>query len=579
MSHYAKHVNRVNAPVEPAIPGSGVSQSQPIAGAGMVPASKGAAWAFPVGVWTQVMRFLIIGSVTGSCYASEKELTEDNIVALDAALREDGLRLVDTLTEISLSGRAPKDNPLIFALAYASVHGNDETRRLAYDVVPQICRTPAKLMSFRENVRVIREKAGRGPSSHGLRRSTAAFYNSLPIDKLAYHAVKYQSRKSGGTKPWTNGDLLKLARPKPVDEAHSAIYAWMIGDAKGKGGDIHPILGAFEELKTLNPGSAADVRRACDLIVDNRLPFEAVPTAFQAKAEIWNALYQVMPVQATLTNLSRLTRLEVLSNYTKSNLDKLSARLNCESLKKARVHPVNVLKALVAYKNGAALRGNTYWSPVRPVCDLLEQAFYDSFGAVSGTGVRRFEWVDVTRSMAMRNHGYVAGIPNFYPRTVAAAQAMTSMRVEPLARMMGFNVDPVEFEVGKDEKLESVIKRMNELPMGATDCSTPMRYALEQGIAVDAFVLYTDHETNFKNSEHPITALERYRREMEIPAKLIVVGCVANKLSIANDDANCLDVVGFDTASPKLIDNFIRGAISREAATDSVVLDDNETDE
>lgn len=540
---------------------------------GMVKTSEGG-WAFPVDSWTQVMRFLILGSVTGSCYASERELTEDNIQALDLALQEDGFRLVDTITEISVLGRAPKDGPLIFSLAYASVHGDDRIRQHAYNAVPQVCRTPSKLMSFRENVRVIREKAGRGKSSYGLRRATAAFYNGLPIDKLAYHAVKYQSRKAGGSKAWTNEILIKTSRPKPVDAAHGEIYAWMIGKAKGRGADIHPILGAFEELKTLKPGSAEDIKRACKLIVDNRLPFEAVPTVFQAKPEVWDALFQVMPVQATLTNLSRLTRLSVLDSSNKPNLEKLEGRLSCEALKGARIHPVNVLKALISYKNGIALYGNTTWTPARPVIDMLEQAFYNSFGAVKGTSVRRFEWIDVTRSMASSSQGFVAGIPGFLPRLVAAAQAMTSMRVEPFARMMGFNIDPVPFEVGKDEKLESVISRMNRMPMGSTDCSVPMRYALENGIETDAFVLYTDHETNFKNLETPISALQRYRREMGIPAKLIVVGCVANKLSIANDDANCLDVVGFDTASPRMIDNFIRGGVSREAATDLMYLDD-----
>ena len=45
-----------------------------------------------------------------------------------------------------------------------------------------------------------------------------------------------------------------------------------------------------------------------------------------------------------------------------------------------------------------------------------------------------------------------------------------------------------------------------------------------------------------------------------IPAKLVVVGLVSNGFSIADpDDAGMLDVVGFDTAAPALIADFLRG--------------------
>jgi 60 kDa SS-A/Ro ribonucleoprotein len=59
---------------------------------------------------------------------------------------------------------------------------------------------------------------------------------------------------------------------------------------------------------------------------------------------------------------------------------------------------------------------------------------------------------------------------------------------------------------------------------------------------------------------HPVQALRDYRERMGIAAKLIVVGMVANRFSIADpNDAGMLDVVGFDTATPELIGSFARG--------------------
>jgi 60 kDa SS-A/Ro ribonucleoprotein len=69
-------------------------------------------------------------------------------------------------------------------------------------------------------------------------------------------------------------------------------------------------------------------------------------------------------------------------------------------------------------------------------------------------------------------------------------------------------------------------------------------------------VVYTDSETWF-GQVHPAEALRRYRQQMGISAKLIVVGMVANGFSIADaKDGGMLDVVGFDTAAPQVMRDF-----------------------
>lgn len=46
---------------------------------------------------------------------------------------------------------------------------------------------------------------------------------------------------------------------------------------------------------------------------------------------------------------------------------------------------------------------------------------------------------------------------------------------------------------------------------------------------------------------------------MGIPAKLVVVGMVSNIFSIADPyDSGMMDVVGFDTAVPQLMSDFVR---------------------
>ena len=103
--------------------------------------------------------------------------------------------------------------------------------------------------------------------------------------------------------------------------------------------------------------------------------------------------------------------------------------------------------------------------------------------------------------------------------------------------------------------------KLVELPFSATDCSLPMVRALENKEHVDAFVIYTDSET-YMGKIHPQAALEQYRAEMGIDAKLIVVGMTSNCLTIADPkDLNTLNLAGFDTATPRLINDFISGGI------------------
>ena len=59
---------------------------------------------------------------------------------------------------------------------------------------------------------------------------------------------------------------------------------------------------------------------------------------------------------------------------------------------------------------------------------------------------------------------------------------------------------------------------------------------------------------------HPHQALDRYRQKTGLAAKLIVVGMTATNFSIASpDDPGMLDVVGFDTAAPRVMADFITG--------------------
>jgi 60 kDa SS-A/Ro ribonucleoprotein len=143
--------------------------------------------------------------------------------------------------------------------------------------------------------------------------------------------------------------------------------------------------------------------------------------------------------------------------------------------------------------------------------------------------------------------------------------AMVTFRQEPQVILRGFTsasgswgrgaTGLEDLGVGRNDNLDTVLKKVYKSNFDTTDCSLPMRYAIDNKLDVDQFVIYTDNET-YAGKEHPFTVLKDYRKRSGIMARMVVVGMTSNGFSIADpNDPLSLDVVGFDTAAPALIAN------------------------
>jgi 60 kDa SS-A/Ro ribonucleoprotein len=137
-----------------------------------------------------------------------------------------------------------------------------------------------------------------------------------------------------------------------------------------------------------------------------------------------------------------------------------------------------------------------------------------------------------------------------------ATVAFTSGNLGGLGMYAGYGSGLVGVPLSAKQRLDDVIKMTDRIPFGGTDCAIPMIYAEKHNLKVDTFIIYTDSET-WAGEIHPCQALDSYRQKSGRPAKLIVCGMVSNGFSIADpNDKGMLDVVGFDTATPKLISEF-----------------------
>jgi 60 kDa SS-A/Ro ribonucleoprotein len=530
-----------------------------------VPNSAGGfAWA--VDDWTRLRRFLILGSEGGSYYAGERELTRENADAVVRCLKADGARTVAEIVAISRDGRAPKNDPAVFALAACAGLGDDLTRRAALDSLAAVCRIGTHLFQFARFVEGFR---GWGRS---LRRAVGRWYAAQDVEKLAYQAVKYRQRDGV-----SHRDLLRLAHPGAsvsarnpeleVSSAHGALFDWIV-----RGGCTDGLPRVVEGFVRVQ--AAPSARESAALVREYRLPREAVAPEHLGSPEVWEALLENMPAGAMIRNLAVMTRVGLVAPGSAATARVLEVLGDVEWLRKARVHPMTVLVAQRTYAAGRGVRGRGEWAPVAQVVDALDAAFYAAFGSVESAGKRFLLALDVSGSMGA---GQVAGAVGLTPRDASAAMALITAASEPSHEIVGFfagegGVDLARgrrfassrsgltpLAISSRQRLDDAIRTVSGLPFGGTDCALPMLYALQREREVDTFVIYTDSET-WAGDIHPAQALRKYREQSGIPARLVVVGMVSNGFSIADpEDPGMLDVVGFDTSAPAIISGFAAG--------------------
>jgi 60 kDa SS-A/Ro ribonucleoprotein len=492
----------------------------------------------------RLRRFLMLGVDGGTYYASPRQLAADNVEVLVRMAESDAETLVSTIVEVSISGAAPKQNPALFALAYAA--SVPESSALALAALPQVARTGTHLFQFATYVEQFR---GWG---RGLRRAVASWYTDKDADAVAYQAVKYRQRDG-----WTHRDLLRLAHPVSTVAELKDTFAWIVNGAMGD--HVPALIEGFVQAQ-----AATEVADWVRLVHTHRLSWEMLPDEALGEVVVWDALLDVgVPQTALMRQLPRLTRLGLLPDLG-GRTDEVAAQLvDSARLRKARVHPVNVLVAQRTYASGRSARGAATWSPTQRVADALDAAFYAAFGAVEPSGKRTLLAVDVSGSMGVP----ISGMP-ITAREASAALALVQLATEPNASAVGFttgngrdwhNSRLKPLRISPRQRLDDALRVVEEMPMSGTDCALPMVYAREKGLTVDTFVVYTDNET-WAGNIHPHQALEAYRQASGIAAKLVVVGMTATEFSIANPtDAGMLDVVGFDAAVPSLITEFGRG--------------------
>lgn len=520
-------------------------QNEPIFGATNQFENNAGGFVYKVSKWDQLLRFLILGSAGGTYYVGERKLTKENAQVVLDCLAEDAAKAVGIIAEVSNKGRAPKNDPAIFALALACCNAVQVDRSYAYAAVSKVIRTGTHMFQFVADIQNLRGW------SRGLRTAVSRWYTENP--NVEYQLAKYQNRHG-----WTHKDVFRLAHPSPKNYVQADLFKLVVG--KGQPTENTPIFAAMKECQRF-----VDEKTLVGIVKTNRLSREMVPTQYQNKPFMQDALLHSMPIGALIRNLGAYSASGFLSSPLTPQVQYVCDMLrNVDVLQKGRVHPYSILDAMVTYSSGHGLKGKLIWAPVQAIVDALNDAFYLAFQSVEATNKRHLLAIDVSGSMGASPIG-AAGLS---ARAAAAAMALVTANVEKNTEIVGFSTKSshsnpndnliVPLAISPRDRLDRAMETMAKVPFGRTDCALPIMYAMQKRLIVDAFVIYTDNES-YAGPIHVSQALAQYRSKFNPNAKLIVVGMTATAFSVADDnDAGSLNVVGFDTSVPAVITEFVK---------------------
>jgi 60 kDa SS-A/Ro ribonucleoprotein len=523
---------------------TGTPQTQPIPGreAQMIQGRSGG-WMFDAGLWKMLQRCLLIGTAKSSYYAGKNELTEDFVEVIRQAIAKNPGRVAQEILYAS-DGRAINNSAPIFALVLLSMGEAPEAKKAFGEIFPQVVRTGSHFYEWLNYTKSLR---GFGKV---VREAGKNWFLREDVKGLAYQLLKYQQRYD-----FSHRDALRLFHVKPPTEDHQQLFEWVI-----KGWEVLPTeipSGAlaqiwwYEWLKR-NPDQTHEA------IVQGHLTHEMAAPVGKMDKSAWQLLFNEMPIGALLRNLGSLTEIGVIASHEHLNLQRVEAVLNNkEHLRKARIHPIDVLKALKTYQSGGKLgRSKKTWKTVHKIVDILEKAVELSFDVVQPTGKVFMHAVDVSGSMAspIADMGLTCC-------EVAATMALVTAKAEKSYMIRGFSTQFCDLGITAKDSFRSAVHKASNKNFGGTDASVAYEWMIKNNFKADVICFWTDSES-WAGYKHPSQALAEYRRKVNPNIKAVYITLAPYQITLVDpNDPLSWDLGGFDPGTPRIIQMLATGEL------------------
>ncbi|KYC40074.1 TROVE domain-containing protein [Scytonema hofmannii PCC 7110] len=519
-------------------------QTQPIPGreTEMIQGRSGG-FMFDAGIWKMLRRCLLIGTAKSTYYAGKHELTEDFVEVVRQAIAENPGRVAEEILYAS-DGRAINNSAPILALVLLSMGEAPEAKKAFCEIFPQVVRTGSH---FYEWLNYTKSMRGFGKV---VREAGKNWFAKEDVKGLAYQLLKYQQRHG-----FSNRDALRLFHVKPLTEDHQKLFEWVV-----KGWEVLPEeipstalaqIWWYEWLKR-NP------EKTNEAILQGHLTHEMAAPVGKMEQSAWQLLFNEMPIGALLRNLGSLTEIGVLARNERANLQRVEAVLNNkEHLRKGRIHPIDVLKALKTYQSGGTLgRSKKTWNPVDEIVEILEKSLALSFDVVQPTGKVFMHAVDVSGSM-----GFPIVDMGLTCCEVAATMALVTAKAEKNYMIRGFATDFRDLGINANDSFKSAVRKASNQNFGGTDASVAYDWMIKNKFKADVVCFWTDSES-WAGYKHPSQALAEYRQKVNPNTKAVYITLTPYRITLVDpQDPLSWDLGGFDPGIPRIIQMLATGEL------------------
>ena len=560
-----------------------------------------------------ILRILILGSRVNKYQQTSKAiLSKEDVDYIKSEIDSgNGMEILNVVSDVYINSRAPKLDSSFQLLAILCRAKDSVLKSKSLEVLEKF-RTISHLYSWKNfHANVVNPETGL--QTKGFGRAVKRAVNKWVLDHrdkamdLAYQITKYQTREgwsfknllqcthvstdTGDDRVFTNkttGETLKRTvkqerhnvRPTDIDLVlRYAVNGYSDMETLAKKcllmSPTYHYLTAVHRVKHYSSEQKSEL---IDTIYEHKLTREQIPTWGLSDTEVLSALLVnkkktrvTMPLTALLRNLGNMT------NHSVFNDDEIVQIVinhitKAETIAYSHIHPVSVLIAWFTYRSGSGNKGSNTWSPNDKLVKALEEMFYLSFKNVEPTGKRICFLIDASGSMGcpslcegVTNAEAAALLAMIFARSETSSEQspdhsfyLFTSRVKGTYGSGGTGLTDVSDLIDASSSLANVLKSTSRSDWGATDISMGILEALKYKRKYDAFVVITDNDVN--SGIKPSQAMKDYRYGMKMHhTKLAVVATQSYNITIADpDDPFMLDMCGFDSHGPKILQDFIR---------------------
>ncbi|MEB3279576.1 MAG: TROVE domain-containing protein [Lyngbya sp.] len=520
-------------------------QHQPLPGrqAEMTQGRSGG-WMFKADIWQILRRCLLIGTANGAYYAGKHELTQEFVDTIQLAIEDNSRRVADEICYAS-DGRSINNSAPILALVLLSMGETPEAKLVFTEIFPQVVRTGSHFYEWLSYTKALR---GFGKI---VREAGKAWLSNQDVKALAYQLLKYQQRQG-----FSNRDALRLFHVKPPTEDHNLLFNW--------------VMNGWDELPSGIPSEALKqiwwyewLKRHPDqthkAISQGHLTHEMAAPVGKMDKRAWQLLFNEMPIGAMLRNLGSLTELRILTPKERKNIKRVSQVLNNrEHLKKGRIHPIDVLKALKTYQSGGSLgKSQKTWTVVPQIVHILEKAVELSFDVVEPTNKVFLHAVDISGSMSWNTVSSIG----LTCCEIATVMALVTAKAEKNYVIRGFSTEFIDLGITAKDSFKTAMTKASNQNFGGTDASVAYNWMIRHKFKADMICFWTDNET-WAGTKHTSRALAEYRQKINPNIKAVYVTLAPYNITLVDPkDCNSWDIAGFDPGTPRLIQMLATGDI------------------